>query len=249
MLVFVMASLLIMLLLLPSRKHPPSLQKLLGSVVPDWQDWVHCPISLALVFACCVVGTVVLLGVQARLWAPAAARLGIVDESPIGLDGGSIAVYDFISNLHASETVVDAPEDWYVVAGWLDLNSDHRPVLQMHPPSSVLYTVEVPPQARLYAAAALSPEVWLPERGDGVLFIVRVVVDGVEETIYYQEIDPKNRPEDRRWHDFDVDLSAYAGQTITLLFMTYPLDTNEWDQAAWAMPLLMAPSWSDASDD
>ena len=241
-LVCVMASLLIVLLLLPSREQPLSLQKLLCPVVSDLQGWVHWRISLAfVVFACCVTGAVVLLGVQARLWAPAVARLSSVDESAIEIGESSIVAYDFISNLNASETVVDAPEDWYVVAGWLDLNSDHRPVLHMHPPSSVLYTVKIPPGAQLHAAAAIEPAVWSPDRGDGVLFIVRVVVDGVEETIYYQEIDPKNRPEDRRWHDFAVDLSPYAEQTISLVFMTYPLETNDWDQAVWGMPMITVP--------
>jgi hypothetical protein len=94
----------------------------------------------------------------------------------------------------------------------------------------------------LHASAALNPEVWQSGRGDGVLLVVRTIVDGTEETVYYNEIDPKNRPEDRRWHDFDVDLSPYAGQTITLVFITYPLDTNEWDWAGWGMPLLLAPS-------
>jgi hypothetical protein len=151
-----------------------------------------------------------------------------------------LVAQDLLLTLAAGEDVsVDAPEDWYVSAGHLAQGDDWRPVLRMHAPSSAVFTVTVPPGAVFHSAAALSPEVWLPDRGDGVLFVVHILVDGVEETVYHQEIDPKSNPEERHWHDFEVDLSSYAGRTIQIALITYPLETNEWDQAVWGMPVLL----------
>ena len=81
-----------------------------------------------------------------------------------------------------------------------------------------------------------------------MVFIVRAIENGAEETLYYQEIDPKNKPEDRRWHEFDADLSAYANRTITLSFITYPMETNDWDLGVWQAPLLLTSSWPDDAD-
>jgi hypothetical protein len=172
--------------------------------------------------------------VDARMPAGQTAATATAQETTI--------VADLIAEPGSSTTVIDAPQHDYVNGRWFDIGGDRRPVLWMHPPSAVYYNVEVSPGMHLHASAALNPEVWQSGRGDGVLLVVRTIVDGTEETVYYNEIDPKNRPEDRRWHDFDVDLSPYAGQTITLVFITYPLDTNEWDWAGWGMPLLLAPS-------
>lgn len=220
----VMAWTLVLLLALPSREEPVSAQL---------------PPLAALTVALCAAGAVLVLGAVAQAWVPAATLLQPVAETSPGLPEGPWVVYDFVANLSAADTLVDAPEEWYVAPGWAAVPQDPRPGLRAHAPSLVYYTVDIPAGAWLHAAAALDPQVWQPDRGDGVLFIVRTIVDGIEETIYYQEIDPKNHAEDRRWHDFDVDLSRYAGQTVTLLFITYPLETNEWDQAVWGMPVLL----------
>lgn len=151
----------------------------------------------------------------------------------------SYVVVDLLAEFYAQTLVIDTPQSHYVHTSRFELDGQRQPVLFMHPPSYVSYSFEVPPEARLRTAAAMSPEVWNPDRGDGVLFIIRVVVDGIEETVYYQEIDPKNWIEDRHWHDVDVDLSPYAGQTVTLLFITYPLETSDWDWAGWRMPVVL----------
>lgn len=237
----VAALILVAVLILPARQRSavvfPRLASALGRL---WRVRVR-PLGLVVTGAgLCLAAALLLLGVQTRAWTGAAARLQPAALLAEG-EGGPWVTYDFIANLSAPETVVDVPLYWYVEPGWLALGEDRRPALNAHPPSHVYYTLEVPPEARLHAAAGLDPAVWQPDRGDGVLFIVRTLVDGVEETVYYQEIDPKNRPEDRRWHDFDVDLSAYAGRTITLAFITYPLEDNEWDWAAWGMPVILTP--------
>ena len=40
------------------------------------------------------------------------------------------------------------------------------------------------------------------------------------EELVNQHVDPANNPSDRRWVPVDVDLSAYAGQAIEVIFNT-----------------------------
>jgi hypothetical protein len=235
-----MALLLVAVLLLPPREELAQRYPLLVTLLSQKRR-VWLPLLLTLVL-CAVTSVALLVAAQFHLWTRAAARLQPVKVASAGSVESPWIAYDFLADLNAAETVVDTPQEWYVAPGWMALDTDHRPVLGAHSPSRLYYTVDVPPGAWLHAAAVLNPEVWRPDRGDGVLFIVRAIVDGVEETVYYQEIDPKSSPEDRRWHDFDADLGSYAGSTITLLFITYPLETNDWDWAAWGMPVLLAPS-------
>lgn len=175
---------------------------------------------------------------------PADVRMRVGQTAVTATPQETIVVADLIAELGSSTTVIDTPEHDYVNGRWFDIGGDRRPVLWMHPPSAVYYTVEVSPGMHLHASAALDPEVWRSGRGDGVLFVVRTIADGTEETVYYQEIDPKNRLEDQKWHDIDIDLNLYIGQKITLLFITYPMETNDWDWAGWGMPVLLAPSQS-----
>jgi hypothetical protein len=235
-LVTLMATTLIALFILPARKQPLRLHispRIRAKIVP----LVGCMVALI-----CILSTLSTLIVKARLWARAATHLqATAGDTPRPTDGPWVA-YDFVANIASDDVRTDAPERGYITHGWLALEQDRRPVLRMHTPAAVYYTVHIPPGAWLHAATTLDPAVWSPDRGDGILFIIRAVASGTEETLYYQEIDPKNRPQDRRWHDFDIDLDHYAGQTITLLFITYPVETNDWDWGAWGMPLLLAPA-------
>lgn len=232
-----MAATFIALLILPPRDRLVRIRILAKLPLSKIRKIVS-KIAILLVIVC-VIGLAVVSAVRTRLWAWPSARLHAIEAKPSQHVEVPWVAYDFVANLAVEETKIDSPESEYVQPGWVALGEDRRPALRMHAPSAVYYTVDVPPGAWLHTAAILDPEVWSPDRGDGVLFIVRTIVDGVEETVYYQEIDPKNRPEDRRWHDFDVDLNPYAGQTITLLFITYPMETNDWDWGAWGMPLVL----------
>ncbi|MFL7793582.1 MAG: hypothetical protein AB8I69_15680 [Anaerolineae bacterium] len=237
-LVVLMAATFVALLILPSRDRLTRVRAM-AKLPPSQKIRKIASQIAALLVIVCIVGLAVMLAARVRLWAWPSAHLRAIEAEPSQQVEGPWVAYDFIANMAAEETKIDSPESEYVKPGWVALREDRRPVLRMHTPSAVYYTVDVPPGAWLHAAATLDPAVWSPDRGDGVLFIVRTIVDGAEETVYYQEIDPKNRTEDRRWYDFDVDLNPYAGQTITLLFITYPMETNDWDWGVWGMPLVL----------
>ena len=122
---------------------------------------------------------------------------------------------------------------------------DERTVLYQHPPengrSEVVYTVEVPEDGVIRFAAAVSPEVWSPNKGDGVNFQVYVTeaeADGEGQFVFTRYINPKHNLSDRRWRNFLVDLSPWAGRTVHITLMTDAGKAGDWsfDWAGWAEP-------------
>jgi tetratricopeptide (TPR) repeat protein len=120
---------------------------------------------------------------------------------------------------------------------------ENRPysVLFAHPPTEVSYEIEVPPEAILRFTPILAPEVWQLGRGDGVQFDVSVRDSEHVETIYSHYLDPKNVPAQRGWNPSEIDLSSWAGRTITLTMSTGPgpNDDYRFDWAAWGEPQIL----------
>jgi hypothetical protein len=118
------------------------------------------------------------------------------------------------------------------------IGEDTRAVLAMQPPSTITYTLKLPARAEFRTAIALNPQIWQPDKGDGVEFIVTVsAADGSHELLR-RWIDPKTRPDDRRWHAIALDLSAYAGQEVQLALRTLPGPAGDgrYDWAGWGAP-------------
>lgn len=121
------------------------------------------------------------------------------------------------------------------------------PVLLEHPPEEgqekIVYQVQVPPEGALRFSLALAPEVWIPDKGDGVTFSVYVEQPGQEkgDFIFVRYLNPKNDITDRKWRNFLVNLASYAGQTVELSFITEPgpRGNNAYDWAGWANPQIV----------
>ena len=58
------------------------------------------------------------------------------------------------------------------------------------------------------------------EEGDGVLFMVGVSDGRAFEQLFTQHVNPFDNSGDRRWIPVMVDLSAYAGEEVELIFNT-----------------------------
>jgi len=100
--------------------------------------------------------------------------------------------------------------------------------------------LSIPEKAKLKFSIALDPQVWSPDKGDGVTFEICVKENGTEKLLFSKYIDPKHNPEERKWNDFEVDLSGYAGKNIKLIFSTLPGPNNDtsWDWAWWGHPMI-----------
>ncbi len=122
------------------------------------------------------------------------------------------------------------------------INGEDEAVPFQHPISSLSYILTPDEESRFFLfRLGLDPEVWRPDRGDGVLFRVSAREDGNEEVVFSRWVDPKNNPDDRRWIDGAVDLSPYLGRAVTLVLSTGPGDSGIWDWAGWG-GLRLAPS-------
>ena len=113
-------------------------------------------------------------------------------------------------------------------------------------PSRLVFDVPVPDGADLRVSVGLAEEAWTTE-GDGVLFRILISAPGQRDLreVLNRVVAPFSTPADRGWHDVDVDLSFYAGQTIHLFFNTNAsppgADDRRGDLALWGAPRIVAP--------
>ena len=121
--------------------------------------------------------------------------------------------------------------------------NDTRLVLYEHPPESgkeeIIYRVQVPETGALRFAIALSPEVWSPKKGDGATFQVYIATPSAPQAgqfAFVRYINPKDNPSDRRWRNFLVDLSSWAGRTVNLSLIIEGGPADDWafDWGGWS---------------
>jgi hypothetical protein len=108
--------------------------------------------------------------------------------------------------------------------------------------TEVIHRITVPESGALKFAIALSPEVWSPDKGDGVDFQVYIApVDTPQsgQFLLNRYINPKINPSDRRWRNYLIDLSPWAGKEVNISFITGSGPAQNWDYD-WA-------GWADAS--
>jgi hypothetical protein len=178
----------------------------------------------------------------------------LVDGSAGGKSRQMATVVDLIG-LANSPQAHKQPEDPVknaplVSVSTFTIEGDARRVLYMHPTSSVIYTLRLPIHAHLQTSLALDPQTWQPGNGDGVEYIVYLkAADGRSHTLFDRYIDPKNIPDDRKWHDLSIDLSAYGGQEITLTLTTLPGPKGDatYDWSGWANPQIVVFQLEDSS--
>ena len=159
--------------------------------------------------------------------------------------------YDFIDHLdeairQAHNKAERAPEGETIKARVWTIGDVPRQVLYQHPAvagaSRIAYQVYIERGATLVFDVATAPESW-GQSGDGVTFAVYVRSDGGAQQVFSTYIDPKQNEADRRWHPHAIGLSAYAGQTVDIIFETGtgPAGDFRYDWAGWGAPRLVEP--------
>ena len=118
-----------------------------------------------------------------------------------------------------------------------------RPALFTHAASRLIFKdVTVPDNGRLKAWIAVKEEAWTQDASDGVLFRFGVD-DGRYDELLNQLVDPRHNANDRGWLPVDIDLSAYAGQKVKLIFNTNTSlpgkDNPAYDFAVWGEPAVI----------
>jgi hypothetical protein len=121
-----------------------------------------------------------------------------------------------------------------------DLNGDKKRAIFTAPASRIIWKIRIPDDGWLMVALGLKPESWDKE-GDGVLFRIGVSDGRVFEDILTHHIDPFHNKGDRRWVPVAVDLSAYAGEEVEVIFNTNVSVPGKPDDARGDTALFGAP--------
>jgi hypothetical protein len=172
-----------------------------------------------------------LLGAVAALW------LWRTEQG--GVEPGAIDLVELFPEAE-KRTTMSSLEKGYDIST-VTIDADRRLSIFAHPFSRIIWTVTIPPDAVLRTAAALRPDVWFAP-GDGALFRIGVS-DGKTYTEFWrQPIRPQEVPADRRWFPVEIDLSAFAGQRVEVIFNTEPGPSGNAvsDACVWGAPRIVS---------
>lgn len=150
--------------------------------------------------------------------------------------GGGAAGRSLLERFPAAK--VEAPGRNFVRLDQFNLGGEARPVLITHPPARVEYALDLPAGTRLSFAVAMPPGTY-DKPGGGVTF----EIEAEGKVLWSQSLDPKSRPEDRRWVEDAVVLPAAANGKLKLGLVTrsQPTGDNQHCTAGWAELSLQAP--------
>ncbi len=154
--------------------------------------------------------------------------------------------YDFVESLGSAQRTLPAPEGETIEVQTWTIEQIPRQVLFQHPAltgaSRLAYSVQIGKGSVLAFDVATAPESW-EQPGDGVTFAVYIQSGQRADQAFSTYIDPKQDEADRRWHSYTIDLGAYMGQTVRLIFETGsgPAGDNRYDWAGWGAPRLLIP--------
>ncbi len=114
---------------------------------------------------------------------------------------------------------VSAP-DGHMGLSMVTLASGARLALTAHPPARYQWTVQVPQDAVLRFEIGMDSACWELHRPESIRFSMGIERAFWTKALWSYGLSPKHRPEERTWLPFEVDLSEWAGKTVTLVFTT-----------------------------
>ena len=155
--------------------------------------------------------------------------------------GGDETAVDLIAQFPSAREKRPNPETFSVVDA--TLAGQQKKAILVKDPSRLVYGLTVPENARLKLDLGILEAGWTVP-GDGVLFRILLAPSNLApEEILNMPINPYANPGDRKWHEVDLDLSEYAGETVELFFNTNsslparpPKDDRNGDLAVWGAP-------------
>lgn len=178
-----------------------------------------------------------LAAIAALLALAGAALLMVVRSRP---DGPTMIALTDLYSTADKRTNAPATEAFSLtqvtIAGML------RQSIFMHPTSRLTYKqLKIPVNAGLRVWVAVQPAAWDRPESDGVLFRFGVSDGPAYVELANRHVDPHNELDDRRWIPIVVDLSAYGGRQVDLVFNTNSSlpgrgDNAAFDWAVWGTP-------------
>ena len=135
--------------------------------------------------------------------------------------GGEAVAIDLVDKAQTAEFRPAEKKAEMFKIGPQTIGGETKPAVFMHAASRLIFTnATIPDGGRLRVFLAVHENAWTQDGSDGVLFRFGIDDDGRYEELLNQHVDPRHNANDRGWLPVDVDLSAYAGQTVKLIFNT-----------------------------
>jgi hypothetical protein len=97
------------------------------------------------------------------------------------------------------------------------LNGESKKAIAVPPDSRLTFKVQVPDDGWLRVSVGTKPDSWTQE-GDGSFFLVGVADGRTFDQLFSEHVNPFGNAGDRKWIQVWVDLSAYAGEQVDLVF-------------------------------
>jgi hypothetical protein len=132
----------------------------------------------------------------------------------------------------------------------LDINGDIRYAIRQHPlplnpepphvmTSQIVYNLTLPSKPLLNYSIGLHPAIW--NMSDGVEFQISIEFNGEVQKLFSYTLNPRDNPSDRRWVDYELNLTDYANKEVKIIFETLPGDKNNsnYDWAFWGAPVIL----------
>jgi hypothetical protein len=123
------------------------------------------------------------------------------------------------------------------------INGETKKSIAIIPPvvgTRLIFKSRIPDDGWLRVSLALKQEAWTQE-GDGVRFMGLVSDGRASDELFVQDVNPALNPTDRKWIPLMIDLSAYAGEEVDIIFNTYGSAPGKGadlrnDLAVWGAP-------------
>jgi hypothetical protein len=106
--------------------------------------------------------------------------------------------------------------------------------------SRLTFRSRIPDDGWLRVSVALKPEAWTLE-GDGVRFMALVSDGRASDELFVHDVNPLLNQTERKWIPIMVDLSAYAGEEVSIILNTFGSAPGKGedvrnDLAVWGAP-------------
>ena len=155
--------------------------------------------------------------------------------------GGGEQQVDLIAQLSAAER---SPAEHSFEVADVTLDGTTHKAIAATPPTRITWKVRIPQNGWLKVHVGLKPEAWTAE-GDGVFFYVGISDGRSFDRLFEQTVSPFSHSGDRKWHPVWVDLAAYAGEEVSVIFNTRSSPPGKGDDArndlaVWGAPEIIS---------
>ena len=154
--------------------------------------------------------------------------------------GGSSGAISLVDRFDAAQK---RPDPGVFTVGNVTIDNETKRSISVAPGimgSRLIFRSRIPDDGWLRVHVALKQEAWTLE-GDGVRFQA-VVSDGrASDELFVQDVNPFLNQTERKWIPLMLDLSAYAGEEVDVVFNTYGSPPGKGvdlrnDLAVWGAP-------------